>query len=159
LAIADVLSTAEIILDLSVATRRSLLETLSADAADRLGWPRQDVLEPVEAREQLGSTALRDGIAFPHAQIAGLPHPFMLFARLRQPIYFDPADDEPVDLIFLMLWPADDTKGFLPAMAEICRALREPKLLRRLRAAASAAEVLELLKGVRNLGADGPGRG
>jgi PTS system nitrogen regulatory IIA component len=151
--IADFVSPADILLDLGATSRRSLIERLAAEAGARLGVPRQEVFEALEAREQLGSTALRDGIAFPHAQMPGLARPLMLFARLREAVYFDPGDDEPVDLIFVMLWPAEDTKGFLPAMAEICRPLREPKILRRLRAAASAAEAAAVLKG-----AGGPAR-
>lgn len=155
---ADLLSAADVMLDLAVANRRGLLEALSTEAANRLGQPCREIREALEAREQLGSTALRDGIAFPHAQLPGVHRPLMLFARLRQSIYLDPGDDEPVDLVFLMLWPASDSKGFLDAMAEICRPLREPQLLRRLRHATNAEEIVALLHRARNSGADGPGQ-
>jgi PTS system nitrogen regulatory IIA component len=50
-----------------------------------------------------------------------------------------------VDLAILILWPEASADGFLPALAEICRALREPQALRRLRGAASAEEVVAIL--------------
>ena len=77
---------------------------------------------------------------------AGHDPPVVLFARLRRPIDFDARDDEPVDLVFLVLWPAAAGKGLLPAMSEICRALREPQSLRRLRLAETPEEVVQLVR-------------
>ena len=54
-------------------------------------------------------------------------------------------DEEPVDIVILVLWPEASPEGFLPALAETCRAVREPQALRRLRAATSAEEVAALL--------------
>jgi PTS system nitrogen regulatory IIA component len=121
------ISADDVILDLSVANKKTLLQTLAAEAARRLKQPIQDILGPLEAREQLGSTALSDGVALPHAQLESA-NGLNLFARLQHPVYFDAADDEPVDLVFLMLWPAADPKGFLSSMGELCRALRSPQL-------------------------------
>jgi PTS system nitrogen regulatory IIA component len=139
------LSAADVILDLSVASKKTLLETLAAAAAQRLDQPAEEILGSLEAREQLGSTALRNGVALPHALLERGTSELTLFARLRRPVYFDPSDDEPVDLVFVMLWPAADPKGFLSSMAELCRALRAPQLLRALRQAAHSDEVLRLL--------------
>jgi PTS system nitrogen regulatory IIA component len=58
---------------------------------------------------------------------------------------YEARDEEPVDLVILVLWPQESPDGFLPALAETCRALREPQVLRRLRAAATAEEVVGLL--------------
>jgi PTS system nitrogen regulatory IIA component len=94
-------------------------------------------------------------VALPHAQLGQIANPALIFARLRQSIDFGARDGEPVDLVLLVLWPADSPQGFLPALAEICRVLREPKLLRQLRGAASAEQALALL---REAGSDAPGR-
>ena len=147
---ADLLSPDDVVLDLAVANRRGLLDALSIEAAKRLGLGRQNILDALEAREQLGSTALRGGIAFPHTQLSGVDRRLMLFARLVQSIYLDSNDEEPIDLVFLMLWPAGNSKAFLEAMAEICSRLREPQLVRRLRDAAKPEEVVALLSHARD---------
>jgi PTS system nitrogen regulatory IIA component len=85
------------------------------------------------------------GIAVPHAQLPGAVPGFMLAARLHRAIEFDAPDSEPVDLAFLVLWSADDPKGLLEEIAEICRRVRDPDVLRRLRVAASAEDFLEAL--------------
>src|SRR5690606_38453672 len=128
-----------------------LLETLAAAAAERLKRPEQEVLDALQSREALGSTALGKGVALPHAELPGSAPPIMLFLRLGQPIDFDARDGEPVDLVFLVLWPAAETKGLLEAMSEICRALRDEQMLRRLRLAETAEDVIRLLR-------DDPGR-
>ncbi|UEM03436.1 PTS sugar transporter subunit IIA [Skermanella rosea] len=145
MAISDLLSAADVFLDVSANNKRSLLETLSAEAASRLGCSSQEILEALRAREQIGSTALGRGVALPHAELSGT-QPVVLFTRLRRPIDFDARDDEPVDLVFLVLWPVGAAKGLLPAMSEICRALREPQSLRRLRLAETPEEVVQLVR-------------
>jgi nitrogen PTS system EIIA component len=53
-----------------------------------------------------------------------------------------------------VLWPVGGGKGILPAISEICRALREPQSLRRLRLAKTPEEVVQL---VHQLTVPGPG--
>ena len=153
MAISDLLSVADVILDVSASNKRSLLEVLSDEAASRLGRSSQEILEALRDREQIGSTALGRGVALPHAELSGTHSPIVLFTRLQRPIDFDARDDEPVDLVFLVLWPAGGGKGILPTISEICLALREPQSLRRLRLAETPEEVVEL---VRQLTVPGP---
>jgi nitrogen PTS system EIIA component len=154
--ISDLFSTADVILDVSASNKRSLLEIMATEAANRLGRSRQEILESLQAREQIGSTALGKGVALPHAELRGTDQPVVLFTRLRRPIDFDARDDEPVDLVFLVLWPAAVGKGLLPAMSEICRTLRDPQSLRRLRHAETPEAVVQL---VHQLATSGGGQG
>lgn len=140
------LSADNVVLDLGAESRRDLLRTLSAEAARRLGRPEQEVLDTLKARERLGSTAVGRGVVLPHARISGNDSPVILFARLRRPIDYEAKDDEPVDLVFLVLWPDASPEGLLPALSEICQMLREPEMLRRLRAAKSPESVVTLLR-------------
>lgn len=143
--ITELLSTDDVVLDLDARNKRHLLETLSAEAAARLGRPEQEILAALEDRERLGSTALGRGVALPHARLPGDHPPVVRFVRLRRPIDYDARDDEPVDLAILVLWPEASAEGFLAALSDTCRALREPQALRRLRAATSAEEVIAVL--------------
>lgn len=143
--ITDLLSADDVVLDLSAESKRNLLQALAREAASRLQRPEQEVLDALQAREQLGSTGLGEGIALPHARISGNGPPVMLFVRLRRPISFEAKDDEPIDLIFLLLWPEACPQGLLSALSEVCRALREPQVPRRLRLANSPKDVVALL--------------
>lgn len=143
--ISDRISAADVILDLDVASKRSLLQDLANRAAARLGRPAEEILEALQDREALGSTGLGRGIALPHARLPGDGPPFMLFARLRRPIDYEARDEEPVDLVILVLWPEAEAEGFLPALSDTCRAMRPLQALRQLRAATTAEEVVHLL--------------
>lgn len=139
---------ADVALDVSVKGKKGLLESLAADASVRIGRDEREILEALQSREQLGPTAIGKGVALPHAQLSGAFAPVILFRRLSRSIDFDDREGEPVDIVVMALWPEAAPKGsLLDAVAEICRALREPELVRGLRAAQAPGEVARLLSG------------
>lgn len=146
MAIADLFSAADGILTLAPAGKKDLLEMLAVEVATRLGQPSDRVLDAILAREKLGSTALGRGVALPHARVDWLDAPVAILARLTRPIDMEARDGEPVDLVFLVLWPESASEGFLPALSSICRVLRDNQLPRQLRQARSAAEALQTLQ-------------
>ena len=145
MAISQSVSADDVLLDLGAGSKRNLLQMLAAEAARRLGRPEAEILTALTDREALGSTALGRGIALPHARLPGDQQPLMLFARLARPIDYEARDDEPVDLVILVLWPEASAEGFLPALSDTCRGLRDPQTLRSLRSTTSAEEVATLL--------------
>ena len=146
MAISDLFPAADGILTFSASSKKELLEMLASEVANRLGIPSEKVLDAILAREKLGSTALGRGVALPHARVDWLDAPVAVLARLTRPIDMDARDGEPVDLVFLVLWPESASEGFLPALSNICRVLRDNQLPRQLRQARSAAEALETLR-------------
>ncbi|BAI75412.1 nitrogen regulatory protein (plasmid) [Azospirillum sp. B510] len=145
MAITELFSATDVILDAAPGTKAALLDRLAAEAAVRSGRSAPEILEALLAREKIGSTALGRGVALPHTELAGLAAPVVLFARLQRAIDFDARDDEPVDLVFLALWPASNRKGLLAAMAEICGGLRDPQSLRRLRGAKTPEDAAQII--------------
>ena len=145
--ITDHLSAADVILDLGATTKAAALQRLAAAAAGRLDRPEAEVLGAIEARERLGSTALGRGVALPHARLSGDPTPVVIFARLNRPIEFEARDEQPVDLLIMVLWPDASPEGFLPMLSETCRSLRDPGILKQLRGAATPQDVLAALAG------------
>jgi PTS system nitrogen regulatory IIA component len=137
----------EHVLSLRAGTKTQLLQELSRRAAKALGVEVPAVLDPVLAREALGSTGIGEGVAVPHARIAGLKQFFALFARLEKPINFDAVDGQPIDLVFLLLVPADADKDHLAALACVARRLRDPEIAWQLRATAQPAALYALLAG------------
>jgi PTS system nitrogen regulatory IIA component len=93
----------------------------------------QRLLEALMERERLGTTGIGHGIAIPHARMAELKRLVGLFARLDEPVDFEALDDQPSDLIFLLLAPDSADADSLKALARIARVLRDPTLQQRLR--------------------------
>jgi PTS system nitrogen regulatory IIA component len=134
--ISDFLSPANVMLDVKPANKGELLRLLSTRAAAGAGLDADEVVTLILKREELGSTGVGNGVALPHARLAGLKAPFSLFARLRRAIDFEAIDDQPVDIVFLLLLPESANGEQLNALACAARALRDPATLSRVRSAA-----------------------
>ncbi len=148
----------EQVLNLRAGKKTQLLQELVRRAAKALGLDVQVILDPVTAREALGSTGVGDGVAVPHARIPGLKHFFALFAKLEKPINFDAVDGQPVDLVFLLLIPAEADKEHLTALACVARRLRDPEVARQLRATSEPPALYKVLASAIPNGAAAPGR-
>lgn len=128
-----------------VVTKHEVLERLSEVAAGRTGQPVSTVLEAIEGREALGSTGLGNGIAIPHGKLPGLEGVTAVFARLEKPVDFDAVDDQPVDLVMMLLAPLGAGADHLKALALVARILRTESVVERLRAMREPGELYELL--------------
>src|SRR5690242_18615899 len=138
---------AEQVLTLPAQPKPQLLDGLARRAAGSLQLPEAAILEAILQREALGSTGVGQGVAIPHARVAGLGQFFGLFARLDHAIDFAAIDGRPVDLVFLLLMPAHAGKEHLAALAAISRRLRDRDTVRRLRAATDARSIYDVLTG------------
>ena len=134
-----------VLADVRVGDKKTLLIQMAAQAAKMTGIHERIILDAVMQREKLGSTGVGKGSAIPHARLKDCPRVVGLFAQLHQPIGFDALDDQPVDLVFMLLSPADAGADHLQALAEISRVLRDGAMADRLRGATSADAVLALL--------------
>ena len=103
---ADIISPDGVVLDLKAgSSKRQVLKELATQAAALVEIDPQRLLEALMERERLGTTAIGRGIAIPHARMAELKRLVGLFARLNHPVDFEALDDQPSDLIFLLLAP------------------------------------------------------
>jgi len=102
---------------------------------------REDVL----TRERQLSTGLKDGLALPHAKTRGVAELALALGIKAEGLDFDSLDGEPARLIFLMLSPADKPGPHLQCLAEITAVCRDPALRRRLLAARTGEEALDIL--------------
>ncbi len=137
--IAEFIAPDRVALDLRVRDKAQLLRELAKRAEPFGGGLSADtILEALRAREQLGSTGLGKGFALPHARIDGLKRFVGLFARLARPVDFDAIDGAPVDLVFLLLMPADAGNNHVAALAAVSRRFRDTDTVARLRKADQA---------------------
>jgi nitrogen PTS system EIIA component len=125
-------------------TKKALFQQLATLAESVHGVDSSLVVERLTERERLGSTGFGGGIAIPHGKIDGLAHVVGVFARLAQPVDFSSIDDEPVDLVFMLLSPTDAGAEHLKALAQVSRALRDRPFVAKLRGAANDDALLAL---------------
>lgn len=139
--ISDFLSPADVLISVRATQKRQLLMELARKVAETTELSQELISSELLKREDLGSTGTGAGIAIPHARIPGLEKPRGLVARLKQPIDFDSIDDQPVDLVFVLLLPATAETGQLSALASVARRLRTPEEIARMRDARTPEEL------------------
>lgn len=141
----DLLSMDGVIPALKAKNKKQALQDLAQRAATLTGLPVRDIFDMLLQRERLGSTGMGRGVAIPHVKFRNLERIHCLFARLEEPIDFDAMDNEPVDLIFLLIAPEHASGDHLKALARISRLLREPKSINRLRTSKDKAALFAIL--------------
>ena len=134
-----------VVASLNVTSKKQLLQELAKLAAPIIDINERKVFETLLERERLGTTGVGNGIAIPHGKLDNLTHIQGMFVRLEKPIEFDSIDDEPVDLIFLLLAPANAGAEHLKALARVSRLLRDRSVCEKLRGANEADALYALL--------------
>jgi len=141
----DLIAPDAILPALKANSKKQAIQALAEKAAMLTGLGERDLLETLLQREKLGSTGVGSGIAIPHGKIAGLRRIPGIFARLAKPIDFEALDDQPVDLMFLLLAPETSGADQLKALAQVARHMREPGVAAKLRASGDHAALYAVL--------------
>jgi PTS system nitrogen regulatory IIA component len=141
----DLVAPGAIIPALKVKTKKQAIQELAARSAQLTGQNENAILEILQQREKLGSTAVGNGVAIPHGKLPKLSRVFGMFARLESPIDFEALDGQPVDLVFLLLAPEGAGADHLKALARVARLLRDPEIARKLRDSQDADAIAAVL--------------
>ncbi len=129
-------------------SRKKALEAASDLLAEHYSeLSARALFDELMGRERLGSTGLGEGVAIPHCripckQIVGA------FLKLEEPVDYDAMDDQPVDLLFVLVVPPLETTAHLEVLAVLARVFESPESRRRLRAQKSDGALYEELIGL-----------
>jgi len=96
-------------------------------------------------RERLGCTGLDKGAAFPHCRIKGLDVSTAALIKLSDPVEFDAADGEPVDLVFGLIVPIELDDSHFSDIKMITRVMADEGLRARLRGMHSSKDLYDAL--------------
>jgi PTS system nitrogen regulatory IIA component len=143
--IPDLLQPGAVMVSLKAQGKKQLLQEIAARAAQVTGLNDRKIFETLMEREKLGTTGVGQGIAIPHGRLADIKHIVGVFARLESPIDYDSVDNQPVDLIFMLLAPEGAGADHLKALARVSRLLRNQQATEKLRAAKSAEAIYAIL--------------
>lgn len=96
--------------------------------------------------EYLCNSALRTGLAIPHARSPQVGRLTLAVGRTAQPVVWGARGSWPVTQVFLIAVPATDALDHLTLLSGIAGLARQSGRLARLNAAVDAREMFELLK-------------
>jgi len=126
-------------------SKKHLLNELCKLANKNFNVDERVLLENLTKREKLGSTAVGNGIAIPHANVSNIEKPKVLVATLSKGLNFNAIDEQPVDVIFLLLASNQKSSEHLQALALISRLLRNNELTNKLRGCKNAESAIMVL--------------
>ena len=141
----DMLSSDAMLINFDGTSKKQVLEELSKIAEKKLEINPRTLLESLTKREKLGSTAVGNGIAIPHANVSNIEKPYVFVSTLINGLDFNSSDDQPVDIVFLLIAPDNNGSENLQALALISRLLRNNELTTKLRGCKNTESALAVI--------------
>lgn len=114
-------------------TKDAVLQEIVDRIAPAGSSTNQMLLDMLHNREQLGSTGVVQGVAFPHGRSLAITRLMAVFARSQAGIAYDATDGAPTHLFFALLAPPQDRANqYLPALGRIVETVQDDALRARL---------------------------
>lgn len=129
----------------AASSKKRLIHEVAELAESAYGLNAERAVECLLDREALGPTGVGQGVALPHARLAGLDRMRGAFLLLAKPVDFDAVDRQPVDIALALFAPESAGVEHLKALALVSRTLRDPSLCAKLRANPSPGKLHTIL--------------
>ncbi len=145
--IMDLLSKETIVLDLKAREKEPAIIEL-VDTLVKLHKLKSsaEAIETIMQREKLGSTGIGQGVAIPHCRCDIVKEQMAVLAFSKQGVEFNSLDGNPVNIIFLLIGPADSKGEHLQAMAKISKILKDKYLRQSLMEAKTPEDVIAIIQ-------------
>ena len=141
----DILSEESVLICTGISSKHDVLVKLSEKVSELTGHTASEIFDALNNRESLGSTGLGNGIAVPHGKVATLKGVMAVFMKLDEPVEFDAVDDQPVDIVMMLLAPIGSGADHLKALARVARTLRTDSVADALRRAKEPMQLYDIL--------------
>jgi len=106
------------------------------------------IMEMLRNRENLGSTGLGKGVAFPHGKSLAIKELTVLFGRSSYGIDFDAVDGKDVNVFFLILAPTDsNAETYLELLSNLLGIIKQPEKLKKLHEVQDFDSLIDVLGG------------
>ena len=107
----------------------------------------KELCEKLIQRENLGSTAIGQGVAIPHCKMKGVKNPIVLLAISKKGVNFYSLDGKPSHIFFLVVSSPENPSLNLQILAAIAHLVRKSNsLLKKILEARSIGSILEIIQ-------------
>jgi PTS system nitrogen regulatory IIA component len=137
-----------VIPELDSTTRDGVLKEMGAFLKKRNKIAKnKDLYEKLLGREELGSTAIGDGVAIPHCKMKGVKNPVVMLAISKKGVDFHSLDGKPSYIFFLVVSSPDNPSVNLQILAAIAHLVRKAKrFIGKIQEAEDTSKILNVLK-------------
>ncbi|MCC6964189.1 MAG: PTS sugar transporter subunit IIA [candidate division Zixibacteria bacterium] len=135
--------------DLQARAKSGVIEELVEMAAkSKLVKDKNLLLKDIITRENLVTTGVGYGVAFPHAKTKATKGIVIAFGRSDPGVDFEAMDRQPVHLFFLIAAPEDAIGAHLKVMAHLSYLMKSEKNREKLMTVKSPGELLQILDSI-----------
>jgi PTS system nitrogen regulatory IIA component len=122
--IQDLIEKKGVLVDLAATDKSQVLTEMSSFISSLYNLKEPStIIQRVLERETDMSTGIGYGIAIPHARLETIDHVYMIAARLATPIEFAAIDDQPVDLLFMILSPKNTSAEHTQILSSLSKVM------------------------------------
>ncbi len=107
------------------------------------GIHEEDIFESLIARERLGSTGIGKGIAIPHCRSDKISNITCCLITLEEAVDFDAIDNNPVDILFILVVPEQSCNQHLETLANLAKLMDNAEYRNKLRQAKTNQELFK----------------
>jgi len=108
----------------------------------------EELLKDVRDREELVTTGVGYGVAFPHAKTKATKGIVIAFGRSDKGIDFEAMDHKPVHLFFLIAAPEDAIGAHLNVMARLSYIMKSEDNRKKMMTVTSPGELLQMIDSI-----------
>ena len=142
--ISQILTPERTLLGAQCTSKKRVIEYISGFLADKIDDSQSDeIYEKLIAREKLGSTGIGEGIAIPHSRLQECDDTLGALFVLDQAVDFDAIDRKPVDIVFVLLVPAEATEQHLQTLSMLAQKFNDEDFRNTLRQATSSEDLYQ----------------
>lgn len=142
----DLIGPESILPALRAARKADVIREIAGHMAGVLGGPGEAAIaDALIAREALGTTAIGEGVAVPHAKLGSLNTIAACLARSRRGVEFGAADGLPVHFFFVVLSPQVSAGEHLKLLARFSQIFKDPEFRGRLLLEETAERIYHLV--------------
>jgi len=143
--ISDILTLERTQLGAHCSSKKRLIQHISDFLADKIPDSQaDDIYERLINREKLGSTGIGEGIAIPHSRLTECENTLGALFLLDTPIDYDAIDRAPVDIVFVLLVPAEATEQHLQTLSMLAQKFNQSSFRDQLRQASNDLELFKI---------------
>lgn len=143
--ISSLLDKQTILLNLKVDTKETLIKRMVAALDGKVENTLLPVIEEaVLEREQVMSTGVGKRLAIPHAKLQQLDQNLAVFARLDHPLEYGSIDNQPVELVVLLIGSQDKASIHIKLLSRVSRLMNNDLLRNHLFDAKNEDQILEI---------------
>jgi two-component system sensor histidine kinase KdpD len=128
----------------SITKDQAMRELLRAIVSANPHLDEEALLKSLQDREKQGSTFLNEGVALPHARVAGIDRPYAALGISHGGI-LDAYTENPIEAVFLLLSPVDGHRSHLQLLSVVGRMMLNRTLRGRLRKERDGEDIRRIL--------------